>query len=304
MDLTRLVEETEFERLALDTGTPLVEPMYGWVDLRTDPRGNVGCIIGPAAEGAETGGRFAATFRPLLFGAAWKVLDRVVECALPPLRNNNHYTNSSKAARARDLNVPVWAPFVRKDQEWQGALRLFGRTEQLRDGMTHRRVEVATTGGLRVADKGPNSKTVHTLTAEEQLAFCRAAQRFIDAIIAGTIRPRERDDLLAQLGQLERYSGIASTPEDVGMNRLCEVHVNLRAVSPGRVELDVPALQQPMQHQVQYRRFDVVAYLPAPQEGRPLIGKLETAPVEVVQFDPDQPPAWLSRTSQRQTLLG
>jgi hypothetical protein len=154
-----------------------------------------------------------------------------------------------------------------------------------------------------VADKDPNSKTVHTLTAEEQLAFCRAAQRFIDAIIAGTIRPREREDLLSQLGQLERHSGVAPTPEDVGMNRLCEVHVNLRAVSPGRVELDVPALQQPMQHQVQYRRFDVVAYLPAPQEGTPLIGKLETAPVEVVQFDPDQPPAWLSRTSQRQTLL-
>jgi hypothetical protein len=56
------------------------------------------------------------------------------------------------------------------------------------------------------------------------------------------------------------------------MNMLCEVHVNLREVSPDRVELDVPALQHTVRHQVGQQRFDVVAYLPHAAGAPPLIG--------------------------------
>jgi hypothetical protein len=59
-----------------------------------------------------------------------------------------------------------------------------------------------------------------------------------------------------------------------------------------------------MRQEEGHRRFDLVAYLPNAASTRPLIGKLEAAPVEVLQFDPARPPAWLSKTAQRHTLLG
>jgi hypothetical protein len=120
---------------------------------------------------------------------AWKVLDGVVECALPA--HSQHWTNEAKTNRALRLDVPVWAPFVKADQEWRVALRLYGKTEQLRDRMAHRRAEVTRDGELRVADEDPNSTAVHTLTPDEQLAFCRAAQRLLGAVLATkTISPR------------------------------------------------------------------------------------------------------------------
>lgn len=290
MNLPRLKDETEFERLALDTATPLVVPQYGWVDLRKGPPADVGFICGPITEGGSE--RFAATLRPLLFGGAWKVLDRVVECAFPP--RDKHWTNSAKANRAKTLDVPVWAPFKKTDPEWQAALWLYAATEQLRDGMTHRRAEVTASGELRVPDEDPQSTTVHTLTPEEQFAFCRAAQQLIEAILAGSITPRAHEDLAFQLGLLQRFSGLAPAPGATEMNTVCEVHVNLREVGPDCVELDVPALQPTMQHQVGHRRFDLVAYLPNSADVQPLIGRLETAAVEVIQFNPVRPPRWLS----------
>jgi len=43
--------------------------------------------------------------------------------------------------------------------------------------------------------------------------------------------------------------------------------------------------------------------LSAELDGTSLIGKLETAPVEVIHFDRSRPPAWLSQTARRRTLL-
>jgi hypothetical protein len=117
-----------------------------------------------------------------------------------------------KANRAKTLDVPVWAPFKKTDPEWQAALWLYAATEQLRDGMTHRRAEVTASGELRVPDEDPQSTTVHTLTPDEQFAFCGAAQRLIEAILAGSITPRAHEDLAFQLGLLQRFSGLAPAP--------------------------------------------------------------------------------------------
>jgi hypothetical protein len=56
-----------------------------------------------------------------------------------------------------------------------------------------------------------------------------------------------------------------------------------------------------MHHQEGHRAFDVVAYPPSTSGSAPLIGKLGTAPVEVLRFQLDHP-AWLSNTAERQTL--
>jgi hypothetical protein len=299
-DLARLEEETAFERLALETGTPLTEPQYGWVDLRTSPLGDVGFMVGTAISGTEAVDRLRAELRPLLFGAAWKILDVVIERAIPARKG--HWPISEKVKRARRLDVPVWSPFVKSDAEWVAALQMYANTEQLRHGIVHRRAEVTPSGELRVANENQPGQPF-TMTDEEQLAFCRAARRLIDAIVSRAIWPRERDDLAFQLGKVHQYSGLPATGRDE-LRTVCEIHVNLKKVrwGRGRVKLDVPALQPTMRQQEGHRAFDVVAYLPNTPDGATLIGKLETAPVEVLRFRPDRPPAWLSSTAKRHTL--
>lgn len=114
-DPARLEVETAFERLVLDSATPLIEPQYGWVDLRISLLGDVGFMIGAAVCGTQAADQLRTDLRPLMFGAAWKVLDLVVEQALP-VRSAN-WSIRAKVNRAQHLDVPVWHPFAKSDAE-------------------------------------------------------------------------------------------------------------------------------------------------------------------------------------------
>lgn len=300
-DVARLEEDTAFERFALGAAAPASKPQYGWIDLRNSvsPLGDVGFMAGSAISGTEALDRLQLGLRPLMLGAAWKILDLVVERAFPA--RTADWTIRAKVERAYRLDVPVWSPFVKSDPEWAAAMHLYANSRPLRDGIVHRRAEVIPSGELRVGGRDDTAGQTFVISAEEQLALCRASRRLIDAILAGEIAPRERDDLAFQLGQVRRYSGLPAV-HGGDLRVVCEVHVNLREVQTGIVELDIPALQPAVRHQVGYRAFDVVAYLPTAPGAAPLIGKLETAPVEVVRFRLDSPPAWLSGAAERHTL--
>jgi hypothetical protein len=100
------------------------------------------------------------------------------------------------------------------------------------------------------------------MTDAERLAFCRAARLLIEAIRAGHIEPRERDDLAFQLARVHQYSGVAPRPDDQ-LRWVCEIHMDLRDAGGGWVELDVAALDAAVDSQREsHRAFDLVAYPP------------------------------------------
>jgi hypothetical protein len=304
--LAELDEATAFERLALDSATPLIRPQYGWVDLRGS--GSVGAVLGSidSCVGALEPLRFE--LRPLMFGTAWKILDLVVEYALPlKSPSGNHWSIAQKVAQARNqTSLTPWAPFAGGDPEWDATLRLYAETEELRHGLVHRDIKRdSQTGALEVIGKrGQNAGRPFTLSADEQIAFCRATHRLIEAVLAGHIEPRDRDDLAFQLAQVHQYSGVAPSPHGQ-LRWVCEIHIDLEDAGGGWVELDVAALDTAMHGQREaHGAFDLVAYLPEAPGIAPLVGKLEDAPLDrpVMRFRTDDPPAWLSNTRQRQTL--
>jgi len=304
--LAELEEATAFERFALVTGAPVSRPQYGWVDLRE--HGSVGNVIGSINSSEESLDRLRLQLRPLMFGAAWKILDLVIEYALPP-PSGNYWSIREKVARATSqTSLTPWPPFSASDPEWDAALRMYAETEELRHGLVHRDIQRdSQTKALTViGQRSPNVGSTFTMTDAEQLAFCRAAQLLIDGVLAGQVAPRDRDELAFQLAQVHQYSGVAPNPTPQ-LRWVCEMHIDLWEAGGGWVELDVAALDAATHHQREsYRAFDLVAYPPDAPGGAPLVGKLEGARLDrpVMRFRMDAPPTWLSDTRQRQTLTG
>jgi hypothetical protein len=240
-----------------------------------------------------------------MFAAAWKVLDLVTEYALPPAPGGGYWLIKQKVARAlSQQDLSAWSPFTRGDAQWRAALRMYAHTMQLRHGLVHRRAEMTAGGELRIDGHGNQAGQTLAISDGEQLAFCRATQRLIDAILTGKIEPRDRYDLVFQLAEVHRHSKVAPNTKEQP-RWVCEIHVNLREPSPGWVELDVAALDATMRQQESLTAFDLVAYLPNSPRAAPLVGKLEGAPLDrpLTRFRSDTPPAWLSGTRERHTLL-
>ena len=72
-----------------------------------------------------------------MFGA-WKILDLVVEYALPPAApSGNHWSIAQKVTQAQSqTNLTPWAPFAAGDPEWDAALHMYAARHPV--GVTHR----------------------------------------------------------------------------------------------------------------------------------------------------------------------
>lgn len=117
--LTEFEDSTAFERYVLDRATPLLPRPEGSSVIELGDGGSAGVAIGmqPAivrvAAGDSTGSASnqlsADDIRPLFFGAAWKVLDQLIELALEqagvPHDRGNDYTIRLKVREAANGTV-------------------------------------------------------------------------------------------------------------------------------------------------------------------------------------------------------
>jgi hypothetical protein len=303
--LALLVEQTAYERYALRSAAPLVKRVTGSVDLRRDPRGDVTGVAGGADSCREVLEQFKLTFVPLMFGAAWKILDLVVEDSLGPLPPDRkgrpqRWSIEKKAAEVLTSNGAIKArkPFNRRSPEWMAAMRMYPNTKELRHAVTHRDAGRDVNGELdiEVTDKQGNTRR-YVMSLDEQLAFCRATRRLINAVLAKQLDARDRDDLAFHLAQVRQYSQATFDGRDLRAVR--EILVNLSEVSPGRVRVDVPAAKAAMRGQPEPHVFDLVAFAPGLP---PLVGALEKMPDGVREFAIVDPPRWLSQAPRLTTI--
>jgi hypothetical protein len=303
--LALLAEQTAYERYALSSAIPLIKIMSGSIDLRRDPRGDIHAILGGIDSGAEILERYKLKFVPLIFGAAWKILDLVVEDSLGPLPPSRRgrpqqwrIVDKAAAVLAQNGAIKARKPFTRRNPEWMAAMRMYANTLELRHAITHRDAGREANGNLDISVTDVQGvRRRYTLSLDEQLAFCRATRRLIRAILAKRIDQRDRDDLAYHLAQVRQHSQLQVAGRD--LSRVREVIVNLEQTSPGVVRLDVPALQATMRYQPGPWVFDLVAYLPG--NLTPLVGPLETAPAREYEFAVASPPRWLSYNGRMRT---
>lgn len=154
--------------------------------------------------------------------------------------------------------------------------------------LVHRRVRVdPSTRELTGFDRA--GAALLPLSYDEQMAYCRLAQRVGQAITEGTLRPRVEADLRSQLADLRRLHGVAVTS-----NASNRPPVRVIDDLPVNGQVDVPTLLWEAQ-----ARFPGAQYVDLElrlEDGRSLVGELESAPQKTVAVDPTALPNWLSFT--------
>lgn len=255
------------------------------LDLRT---GNTSIEI-PLVVDSEAFEDLRNSLLPLLFGASWKILDLALELAFARVglapQNGTRWTIVAKSghAAAHSGNLPGLSSIM---DVWTALGQLYKQTHEIRHALVHRRVRVdPSTRELTGFD--PNGGALLPLSYDEQMAFCRLAQRVGQAITEGALRARVEADLRKQLADLQRHHAVA-TPSNASNRPPVRVIDDL----PANGQIDVPHLLREAR-----ARFPGAQYVDLELQlvdGRSLVGELESAPQGILTVVPAAPPDWLS----------
>ncbi|HEX9682437.1 MAG TPA: hypothetical protein VGA13_05105 [Acidimicrobiales bacterium] len=228
--------------------------------------------------------------RPLLVGAAWKVIDLLLEEALrldgemPDTRRGWSITRKVSPARAADARPAALAPL-----SWQALMTTYAGTSEVRHSLVHRRAHTDASDALVGVDD--SGVALRPLAPDEQDALARAALRASQLVISATTDDRVAADLDRQLGALSAVHGVA-LPVVALTDSLPEIAALLDLADDGSYPFDVPGLRGRQPFKGATFADLVVRFRDRP--GQELRGRLENAPDQVVHLDPDHPPAWLT----------
>jgi hypothetical protein len=289
--LTEFEESTAFERWTLETLVPL-PPRRPHQAVKDVAANHVWITLGTAVVRVYAGGvqEVHVDLRPLAFGAAWKVLDLLLELAYANAGTTaagGRLTIATKEGLARQGHGTL-APLTADHALWLTLTSTYAATTQARHSLVHRRAEVDRAIGT-LTGRDESGQPLLPITAEQQEAFCRAVQRAATAVLAGQISRREHSDLAWQLDQLQAHhqqpalGGVQFQPPALLLAPA--------TFSGGQLVVDIPALIQAAQSSWPDRKqIDATFSLP---DGRHLLAEVETAPARPVTVDPDNPPDWL-----------
>jgi hypothetical protein len=289
--LTEFEESTAFERWTLEALVPLPprRPHQGVKDVATN---SVWLTVESAVVRMYAGGvqEVHIDLRPLAFGAAWKVLDLLLELAYANAGTTaaGGWLAIAKKERLARQGHGVLAPLTADRTLWRTLTSTYAATTHARHSLVHRRAEVDRVIGS-LTGRDHSGQPLVPITAEQQEAFCRAVQRAAMAALAGQISRRERADLAWQLDQLRAHhkqaalSGVQFQPPALLLAPV--------TLSSGQLVINIPALLQAAQASWPDRKqIDATFSFP---DGRHFLAEVETAPASVVTVDPNSPPHWL-----------
>ena len=295
--LTEFEESTAFERWTLEALVPLPARRphqavkdsaanHLWITPET-------AVVRVYAGGVQ---EVHVDLRPIAFGAAWKILDLLLEMA---------YANAGTTAGGGRLTIAkkehlarqghgVLVPLTVDRVLWRTLTSTYAATTQARHSLVHRLAEVdQATGALTGRDE--SGQPLIPITADQQEAFCRAVQRAAMAVLAGQISRRERSDLAWQLDQLLAHH---QQPALGGVQFQSPALLLAPAtLSGGQLVIDILALMQAARSSWPDRE-QIDATFPLP-DGRHFLAEVETAPACMVTVDPDNPPEWLQEWEGR-----
>ena len=301
--VTELAEDTAFERYILDRATPLLPSPQGTSVIELGEANSVGVSVGvqPATVRVGVSDSTGSTgdqlntddIRPLLFGAAWKVLDQLCEFALEdahvPHNAGWRYTNDFKVRQA--ANVRPLPPFDRRPDVWSTIMLIYASTKDLRNSLVHRRLTMDPATGAISGVAAPGQPTPTPITVDEQSAFCQVAAGAAEAVINRTLPTRRANQLTWALDQLTSHHRQPSFGASPVQGVIPRVVVKASPGSSNDLTLDLTYIDNRARAAVQgVSHYDIEIRLP---DGRVLAGPLEDAPTGQVTFPLANPPAWL-----------
>jgi hypothetical protein len=148
---------------------------------------------------------------PLLFGAAWKVLDLLLEFALNRAGFSPARRDWAIAEKQQHASAGHGDPSVLGCSKplWTALLSIYDATVEHRHCLVHRTAKVdATSGTLEGIDR--NKQPLKPLSREEQVALAKVAGLVARAVVQGGIDRRSEDHLKYYLDLLRAHSGLAA----------------------------------------------------------------------------------------------
>lgn len=235
--------------------------------------------------------------RPLMFGAAWKVLDLLVESRLVAAvkhgkgQKKDYYSIACKTQKARDGQVSVPPPFHDRGESWTRIMKCYATTETLRHSLVHRRLTSDPTTCAMIGSPRPGEPDPMPLTVDEHSAFCCAAGGVAEAVISGELTVRRETQLRWLLDQLvaHHHQPLSGVPRSDGLVPLVIVRPSVGAAN--EFELDFTLIRDRAHAAVAgVTYYDLEVHLP---NGRVLAAQLEDTPNERVFLSAESPPDWI-----------
>ncbi len=290
-------EAVAFEACVLDKMLPVISgEENGSIDLRGDT--TVAAIQVSISANMSAGAveRVKNDLAPLMFGAAWKVLDLALELILnsgglkPDRRFGSEWSIAAKqtlAAQGAGNHSSLTSDY----QVWQAVGALYANTVEHRHCLVHRTAVIdSDSGALGGKDRAGN--TLANLSLDEQKSIARIASLVAEGIVGGGIANRDQDHLRYFLDQVASHTN----QFPFGVTRQgapAEILTELRVINEQLV-VDVHAAADRASKVFQgVQHFNVVFDIPD-GSGRKLEAKLEEIPSGQVVVDLDALPHWLS----------
>lgn len=229
---------------------------------------------------------------PLLFGAAWKILDLMMEFALnraglvPQRRGGWTIAEKTTLANLRSGDATI----LGVDQStWDALLSLYINTSEHRHCLVHRILRVDS-NPLRVSGHAKDGSMLLSLSAEELVAIIACAQIVAEAVILGGADKRASEHLQYELDHLQRHTNATSLGGRKAA-RPTVIRARLHEPTNHTCNINFARLQQETRGRQSSTYFDV--HLDFPETGRCLTGRLETMPTSAVVIDLDYLPTYL-----------
>lgn len=304
MNIVKFEDDTAFERYALARGFSMIPQRNATnvVDL--------GDVLSVAAQSAPPhvvvtasdsstsveGQSLSEDIRPLMFGAAWKVLDLLVESCLVAVgeqgqRQKKEYSIGCKTKKARTGEVPAPSPFDGRGELWTRIMRCYAATETLRHSLVHRRLTLDPSTGAMIGSTRWGEPDPVLLTVGEHSAFCCAAEGVAQAVISSELSERRTNQLEWILDQLvaQHDQALFGVPRSDGLVPLVVVRLSVEPAS--EFEIDFALIRDCAHAAVEgVRYYDLEVHLP---NGKVLAALLEDAPNKRVLISAESPPDWM-----------
>ena len=292
---TAYAEDTDFERFVLDVlGTHRIRIADPTAihDIRGKKNGggNIFVKVGAAAMGGGGREQVVRSLRPLGFGAAYKVLDLLVEHVL---RANGAtsgklpFQQKSQMLTQRPAILPV--PLDTRPDLWDRLAKLYNALQEARHAVTHRRATATAAGDLEIYDA--NGQLIDTVSSNEISSFAAAIHATSELVIEGQSDDRRLNIIAWHTNALQPRHGspLLNATDPNADRRLLEM--DLIELGDGRLRFDVPQAKKTVDGQTP-SLWDLRLHAAK----QVFVGHWEdVANHETpVDFDPASPPQWLS----------
>ena len=261
------------------------------LDLRSQPsQANIHTVMEEGASGKGVS-KLKSELTPLIFGAAWKAIDLLLEFALNKanLSSGKEWRINEKEKHAQAANGDMTVLGCTQPV-WKALMSLYASTVEHRHCLVHRTANVDYKLGT-LSGMSKKNQPLLPLTFEQMEAFAKIGVIVIRATTQGHIESRSEDQLKYFLDRLTAHTKKPSFGV-VGSNVPVTIRLDLQENGDHFLLDMTKVIQQARQIYSDTRYFDLKIGIPD-GSGRLLFARAEDCPTAVQAIYLNAIPSWL-----------